>query len=86
MTRIRLQLQIPRRYIDEPILSNLISCYGLTVNISRAFLPHNTNYMGSFDLEIQGNLHQLSQGLAYLDSLQLKVISKPNLDGDGWDY
>lgn len=84
ITKIRLRLHIPRHYQHEPLISRLIAIHGLVVNITGAMLGKHTNGDGRFDLEIRGTIPQIGRGLAYLESLNLKIIGKPNADGDGW--
>lgn len=82
-TKIRLHLQIPQHYQQEPVISRLIATYGLVVNITGAKLEH-TGGEGRFDLEIDGTVPQIWRGLAYLESLNLKIRGKPNAEGDSW--
>lgn len=84
ITQIRLHLHIPKSYIQEPVISQLISVHGLIVNITKAMLGSNTNGEGYFDLVLKGTITQISSGLAYLESLNIKIEGKPNTDGDGW--
>lgn len=86
LTKIRVYLQIPAVYHQTPVIYKLISNYGLVVNITGAKLDLNTGKQGDFDLELQGTSQQISEGLKYLQSLDLKIISKPNPDGDSWYY
>lgn len=51
-TRTRIRIRIPKEYGDEPIISKLVSQYGLTVNISAAFLGASARDDGWFDLEL----------------------------------
>ncbi|BAZ21270.1 hypothetical protein NIES4073_21480 [Kalymmatonema gypsitolerans NIES-4073] len=83
-TKMRLRLHIPRRYQQEPVISRLIAIHGLVVNITGAMLGKHTNGEGRFDLEIRGTVPQIRHGLAYLESLNLKIVGKPNADGDSW--
>ncbi|WP_017318652.1 NIL domain-containing protein [Mastigocladopsis repens] len=83
-TKIRLRLHIPQCYQQEPVISRLIATHGLVVNITGAMLGKHTNGEGRFDIEIGGTVPQISRGLAYLESLNLKIVGKPNSDGDGW--
>ena len=85
-TRLRLHLMIPNYYQQVPIISKLISHHRLSVNILGAKLMENTNEPGYFDLELWGSPQQIRDGLSYLVSLNLKIIGKPNADGDGWHY
>jgi len=80
--QIRLQLQIAQCYPLKTIFSNLISEQGLTVNITGVRAEENAyQYL---DLEIQGTILQINNGLDYLQSLDLKIKGKPNTEGDGW--
>ncbi len=84
ITQIRLRIYIPKCYLQVPVISQLISSYGLVVNIIKAMLQPNTDKEGYFDIELQGTVAQISSGLAYLESLNLRIVGKPNADGDGW--
>ncbi|OUL26162.1 hypothetical protein BV372_27130 [Nostoc sp. T09] len=84
ITQIRLCLYIPNCYLKEPVISRLISNYGLVVNITGAMLGAKIGEQGRLHLEIRGSVSQISKGLAYLESLNLKIVGKPNVDGDSW--
>lgn len=84
VTQIRLRVHIPKYYLQVPVISQLISAYGLVVNITKALLQPNTDKEGYFDIELRGTVPQISRGLAYLESLNLRIVGKPNADGDGW--
>ncbi|WP_369694335.1 NIL domain-containing protein [Nostoc commune] len=84
ITQIRLRIYIPKCYLQAPVISQLISAYGLVVNITKAMLQPNTDQEGYFDIELRGTVSQISSGLAYLESLNLRIVGKPNADGDGW--
>lgn len=86
MTWIRLRLHIPSCYQHEPVISRLISEYDLTVNITGATLGAISSEDGCFDLELRGTSRHISQGLAYLESLHLRIVGRPNVDRDSWDY
>ncbi len=85
ITQLRVRLYIPARYQQEPMISRLISDYGLIVNITGAMLEHNTQKEGCFDLELRGTFEQIKRGLGYLESFQIQVIGKPNPAGDSWN-
>ncbi len=72
-TQTRVRLQIPKRYKQEPILSDLISRYGLTVNITAALLSASACEDGWFDLDLHGTVKQIQDGLIYLNDLDLKI-------------
>ncbi|MEH2148376.1 NIL domain-containing protein [Nostoc sp.] len=84
VTQIRLRIHIPKCYLQAPVISQLISTYGLVVNITKAMLQPNTNGQGCFDIELRGTVPQICSGLAYLESLNLRIVGKPNADGDSW--
>ncbi|WP_051470151.1 NIL domain-containing protein [Fischerella sp. PCC 9605] len=84
ITQIRLRLYMPQRYQHQPVISQLISKCGLIVNITGAILEKHTGDEGCFDVEIRGTVSQISCGLTYLESLNLKILGKPNVDGDSW--
>jgi hypothetical protein len=52
-TQTRIRVRIPKRYQQEPVISNLISDHGLTVNISAALLSANAREDGWFDLHLE---------------------------------
>ncbi|MGJ5631746.1 NIL domain-containing protein [Nostoc sp. CALU 1950] len=54
LTNKRIRLRIPKDYHQEPVISRLVSDYGLTVNITAAILGANAVGDGWFDLELQG--------------------------------
>ncbi|MEH1840994.1 MAG: NIL domain-containing protein [Nostoc sp.] len=84
VTQIRLRIYIPKCYLQAPVISQLISAYSLVVNITKAMLQPNTDQEAYFDIELRGTEAQISNGLAYLESLNLKIVGKPNADGDSW--
>lgn len=84
LTKVRLRLDIPQCYQQEPVIFRLISAHNLVVNITKAILGENTDGYGCFDLELQGTPSQISSGLTYLESLNLTIKGKPNADGDSW--
>jgi NIL domain len=69
----RIRVRIPQDYRQEPVISRLVSEYGLTVNITAAILGANAVGDGWFDLNIQGTEGQIQSGLAYLHDLDLEV-------------
>ncbi|MBF2051270.1 MAG: NIL domain-containing protein [Leptolyngbya sp. IPPAS B-1204] len=73
LTSTRIRIRIPKRYQQEPIISNLISQYNLTVNIAAALLGANAREDGWFDLELQGTVPQIQSALLYLNDLDLEI-------------
>ena len=71
--RLRLQLCILKSYYEEPVISELVSYYGLTVNITSARLQPDTEDDGWFDLDLWGRTKQLYSSLNYLEKLGLPI-------------
>jgi NIL domain len=71
--RVRLQLCIFKNYQHKPIISELVSEYGLTVNITSAVLNPLVQDDGWFDLEFWGKPQQLRSSLSYLQNLGLPL-------------
>ncbi|MBC6432360.1 NIL domain-containing protein [Nostoc sp. HG1] len=72
-SRLRLQLCVLKSYYEEPVISELVSRYGLTVNITSATLQPNTEDDGWFDLDLWGRTKQLYSSLSYLEKLGLPI-------------
>jgi ABC-type methionine transport system ATPase subunit len=51
-TQRRVRLRIPKQFHQEPVISQLVSEYQVTVNIVAAVLGANANGDGWFDLEL----------------------------------
>ncbi|UBF30609.1 NIL domain-containing protein (plasmid) [Kovacikia minuta CCNUW1] len=94
MNQARVRLYLLPSYQQEPVISDLVRKHRLTVNITGAQLgqPSNSSAWtdsdssGWIDLELQGSNQQITNGLAFLASLHLKVVGKPNVMGDSWHY
>ncbi|MGI2904411.1 NIL domain-containing protein [Tolypothrix sp. VBCCA 56010] len=71
--RVRLQLCILKNYYHKPIISELVSHYMLTVNITSALLNPDMQDDGWFDLDLWGRPQQLSASLSYLEKLKLPL-------------
>lgn len=72
-SRAKFQVCIPKNYQSSPVIAGLVSCYGLTVNISGAVLDTNPENDGWFDLEVWGRRQQIVLGLRYLKELGLQI-------------
>ncbi len=82
-TPVRIRVKIPKQYHREPVISRLVSDYGLTVNIKAAILGANTPGDGWFDLELHGSSEQIHSGLAYVQELGLEIwFDSPAESGD----
>ena len=69
----RIRIRITQDHHQEPVISRLVSEYGLTVNIKAAILGQNAVGDGWFDLDIQGTETQIENGLTYLRELKLQI-------------
>ncbi|MBE9249537.1 NIL domain-containing protein [Dolichospermum sp. LEGE 00240] len=69
----RIRVRITQDHHQEPVISRLVSEYGLTVNIKAAILGQNAVGDGWFDLDIQGTETQIQNGLTYLRKLNLQI-------------
>jgi hypothetical protein len=85
-TQVRLQILFPDRYQQEPILSRLATDCALVLKITGVKLGRDCELRGQIDLELRGTIPQIRCGLAYLESLDLKIIGKANPDRDSWYY
>ncbi len=66
-------IRIPLFYHRQPVLSRLISRYGLTVNITAALLDAETKKDGWFNLELAGSEQDVKAGIKYLQTLSVEV-------------
>jgi ABC-type methionine transport system ATPase subunit len=73
LTNKRIRLRIPKDYHQEPVISRLVSNYGLTVNIAAAILGANAVGDGWFDLDLQGTTAQIDSAITYLNELHLEI-------------
>lgn len=69
----RIRIRISKQYHQEPVISRLVSEYGLTVNIAAALLGANARDDGWFHLQLQGTSQQINSALIYLNDLDLEV-------------
>lgn len=83
-TQIRIRIRIPKQYNDEPIISQLISQHGVTVNIAAALLGANARDDGWFDLELRGTTVQIQSALTYLKEKDLEIWSEADTGDDRW--
>lgn len=83
-TQTRIRLRIPKEYHQEPVISRLVSHYGVTVNITAALLGANARDDGWFDLELRGPNHQIESALTYLNELDLEMWLDSTSNPDGW--
>ncbi|MCU0533644.1 MAG: NIL domain-containing protein [Hydrococcus sp. Prado102] len=86
ITQVRVRVSLSRDYRQEPLLSGLASNCSVSFNITQANLGNHPELEGQIDLELRGTIAQIRCGLAYLDLRSLKIVGKPNPDGDSWYY
>ena len=78
-TQTRIRIRVPKEYHQEPVISNLISEYGLKVNFNAALLGvENCTDDGWFDLELNGTTQQIESALIYLNDLDVEIWSNSN--------
>ncbi len=82
LTHKRIRLRIPKDYHQEPVISRLVSDYGLTVNITAAILGSNGIGDGWFDLDLQGTSAQIDSALTYINDLNLEIWH--DIDTGSW--
>ncbi|MEH2252553.1 MAG: NIL domain-containing protein [Nostoc sp.] len=68
------RILVPQRYHRQPVISRLVSRYGLTVNIKAASLTSDNDSDGWFDLELSGNPQKLTNSLSYLQGLGVNLL------------
>ncbi|MCS7291585.1 MAG: NIL domain-containing protein [Gloeomargarita sp. SKYBB_i_bin120] len=76
--RTHIHVRIPKAACDVPILSGLVSGYGLVVNLRGGLLSPSREDDGWFDLEVQGTAEQIAQGLDYLRQRGIQVWQADN--------
>lgn len=83
-TQTRIKIRIPKNLHDEPVISQMISQHGVTVNIAAALLSANARDDGWFDLELKGTESQIGSALIYLNELNLEIWGQSTPEEDGW--
>jgi ABC-type methionine transport system ATPase subunit len=83
-TQTRIRLRIPKEYTDQPVISRLVSDYGITVNIAAALLGPNARDDGWFDLELHGTSHQIQSALTYLNDRNFEIWSESDPERGDW--
>jgi hypothetical protein len=83
-TQIRIQIDVPQKFHQEPVVFNLAAHYQLKVNILAAILGKNAIGDGWFDLELRGKSKDIEGAIAYLDRLGIQARREPDREPDGW--
>lgn len=73
LTQKEIRVRIPKNYHDEPVISRLVSDYGLEINIKSAILGGNAIGDGWFVLDLQGTNEQIDLAMSYLRNLALEI-------------
>lgn len=81
LTQQRLRIRIPKEYQQEPIISHLVSKFGLKVNINAAILGANGNTDGWFELQLTGQQQAIDSALNYLNELGMETWTGENISG-----
>ena len=71
MKRTKVVLHFPEDIVEDPITYNLISDYGVQVNILRASI--NPGKQGMMVVELGGDKNRISQGIDYLERVGVQV-------------
>lgn len=82
-TSHRIRIRVPQEHQSEPVISELVSRFGLTINIAAALLGKDGRGDGWFDLELRGPRDRILQALDYLNDLAVEVWDREAQDG-GW--
>ncbi len=67
-------INIPQRLHQNPVLANLISNYDLIVNFHAAVLDRKATGGGWFNLSLEGDLQDIEQALNYLRDLEIEIF------------
>ncbi|WGV28886.1 NIL domain-containing protein [Halotia branconii] len=75
----QIHLRIPKNFHQEPVISRLVSDYGLTINITAAILGANAVGDGWFDLDLQGTTAQIDAAINHLQEIELEIWDENNI-------
>ena len=67
-------INIPQRLHQQPVLANLIGNYNLIVNFRAAVLDRKATGGGWFNLSLEGDLQDIEQALNYLRDLEIEIF------------
>lgn len=81
-TSHRIRIRVPQEHQSEPVISELVSRFGLTINIAAALLGKDGRGDGWFDLELRGEGDRITAALDYLKELTVEVWQEG--DADHW--
>jgi len=78
-----IKLRIPEDLHSEPVISQLISQHGITVNIVSATLGINAG-SGWFHLSLKGTNAQIQTAIAYLNDLDIEIWERDREPNTGF--
>lgn len=70
-----IDINIPEKLHQEPVLANLIGNYNLIVNFKAAVLDRKATGGGWFNLTLEGYPQDIDRGLNYLRDLGVEIFS-----------
>ena len=71
-----IDINIPQKLHQEPVLANLIGNYNLTVNFKAAVLDRKATGGGWFNLDLEGYPQDIDTALSYLRSLEIEIFDR----------
>lgn len=77
----RIRIRIPKQYQQEPIISKLVSEFGLKVNINAAILGANGQADGWFELLVTGQQQAIASAVIYINKLGIETWIGDNISG-----
>ncbi len=80
-TEQRIRIRVPKEFQQEPIISSLVSTFGLKVNINGALLGPNGRTDGWFDLQVSGSEAAIDSAVTYLQAKGLETWLGENISG-----
>lgn len=76
MKKVKVKLHFPRKWIGKPLVSEVITKYGIVFNILHADISYDSE--GTMIAEISGNDEAVNSALAHIDSMDVhyKIYNK----------
>lgn len=76
MKKVKVKLHFPRKWISKPLMSEVISRYGIVFNILHADISYDSE--GTLIAELSGDDEAVNNSLDYIDSVgvQYKLYNK----------
>lgn len=76
MKKVKVKLHFPRKWISKPLMSEVISRYGIVFNILHADISYDSD--GTLIAELSGEDESVNNSLAYIKSvgIQYKLYNK----------